>query len=137
GFPLDAPVQVSRSTLLSRFPARRSCPGFPLDAPVQVSRSTLPSRFTAQRSRPGFPLNAPVQVSRSTLPSRFPARRSGSTYLTPVLASPIPHNRLQFRGVGSHIDEPSWRRFYAYTEEPVAQIFVTTRHKVLSSYPAN
>ena len=29
------------------------------------------------------------------------------TYLTPVLASPIPHNRLQFRGVGSHIDEPS------------------------------
>jgi hypothetical protein len=29
------------------------------------------------------------------------------TYLTPVLARSIPHNRLQFRGVGSHIDEPS------------------------------
>jgi hypothetical protein len=29
------------------------------------------------------------------------------TYLTPVLARTIPHNRLQCRGVGSHIDEPS------------------------------
>jgi glycosyltransferase involved in cell wall biosynthesis len=61
-----------------------------------------------------FPFQHALRFAKRIFHSYFMRLNAGSlhfvlrpTYLTPVLASPIPHNRLQFRGVGSHIDEPS------------------------------